>query len=260
MTYLSDKHKSKSKRLRYIVIIIIILVFYFWPNLRTKLYPYTEPIIISYSNSKSLFVVIPKYIYTYFSSRNALIQKESNLLMNIEHLENVIAEKDAIIHENNLIIDSGSHSLSNTLVMYPVLQDISSIYSTVVLSKGFKDGVTEKSTVYIRGRQPVCIISEVYNNTSVCKLLSADGVKTEGVTASSSVALSLVGIGGGNFISNVVRDSDLAIGDSIYLVSDQTMKLGVITDIIRNNQATSWQVYIRGLYNPVTSSVFYLSK
>ncbi len=261
MTYLSDKYNNKKRRSYYFVLaIILIALFYFWPSIRAKLYPYVQPIIVSYSKSKNILTFIPSSIHTYFSSRNTLSAQNTALLLTIERLENNIAEKDAIIRENNILETSGTQLTSSTLVMYPLIRDLTTMYSTVVLSKGFKDGVEENSLVYLRGRQAVCTIVEVSDRTSLCKLLSASGVTTEGVVASSSLVLSLVGNGGGSFISDVVRDTGVAVGDVIYLASNPTMTLGQIVNITRNDQATSWRVYIRGLYNPVTSSSFYMNK
>lgn len=261
MTYLSDKSRNKKQRLPYLVLLIILIsVFYFWPTLRVKIYPYVEPVVILYSQSKNTLTLIPSSMRTYFSSREELSARNASLMLTIERLENDLAKNDAFIKENNLIQTSGVNSQTSTLVAYPIMRDLTTMYSTVLLSKGFKDGVEEKSIVYLRGRQPVCIVEEVFDRTSLCKFLSASGVITEGATASSSLVLSLVGNGGGFFIADVVRDTGVTVGDAVYLASDQSMLLGTITSVTRNDQATSWRVYVRGTYNPVTSAVFYLNK
>lgn len=261
MTYLSDKSRTKKRRTYYsIFAIIFLVVFYFWPALRTRLYPYVEPVLISYGKSKSAASIIPSSLRTYFSSRNELSARNAELLVAVERLENSLAEKDALLREFALAGENSEHAPSATLVMYPLVRDFTSIYSSVVLSKGFKDGVEEKSLVYLRGKQPVCVITEVSDKTSLCKLLSAPGVVTEGVTASSSLILSLVGDGGGSFMADVVRDTNISVGDTIYLAHDQAMTLGTVTSITRNDQATSWRAYVRGAYSPVTSAIFYMDK
>lgn len=261
MTYLSDNSRNKKRRWKYFILLVIFaLVCYFWPKIRTKIYPKVEPIIVSYSDGKNIITSFPSSISAYFTSREALSTRNDALLLTIERLENSLMEKDSIIKEKKLIEDSGTPTPSTTIIMYPVMRDLTNIYSTLVLSKGFKDGVEEKSLVYLRGRQPVCTVVEVSDNTSVCKLLSSSGNITEGVTASSSLVLSLKGNGGGTFVADVLRDTDIKIGDTVYLASDQTMVLGTVSDVIKNNQATSWLVYVRGAYNPVTSSVFYMNK
>jgi cell shape-determining protein MreC len=219
-----------------------------------------EPIILIISSTKNVVANISPTTHIYFSSRNELVKQNASLMLTVEKLENEIAEKDSLIKEEYFIKSNSIQKMSSSIIMYPIMKDIIGIYSTVLLSKGFKNGVEENSLVFLRGRQPVCVIEQVYDKTSLCKLLSAPDVKTEGVVTSTSLVLPLTGIGGGAFISDVPRDTNINVGDIVYLASDQTMKLGTVTEVVHNNQETSLHVFIRGLYNPVTSSVFYINK
>jgi hypothetical protein len=111
--------------------------------------------------------------------------------------------------------------------------------------------------VYVRGYQAVCIIEEVYNATSRCRLLTASGVTTEGVTSSSSIAIPLVGRGG-HYLANVARDTPISVGEKVYLRSNPKMVLGTVKQVLDNNQDTSWHIFVEGAYNPVTTSIFYV--
>ena len=259
MTYLSDRAKNRRQyRYYFVAIALIALVAYFWPVIRTSIYPYIEPVVIKFGNSKNSIFSIPSTLGTYFTSRKDLAAQNATLSLSVEHLENELAEKNAFIKEYAL--KEGVGHAQATLIMYPLLRDVTTIYSSLLLSRGFKDGVTEDDLVYIRGHRPVCVIAEVYDRTSLCKLLTASGVITEGVDAASSLSLSLVGDGGGTFVVSVPRDTPVQTGDTIYLKSDPSMVLGVVTDITRDNQAVAWKIYIKGSYNPVTSNVFYITK
>lgn len=261
MTYLSDKSRKSKKYTRYsIFVFLLIVIVYFWPTVQKKLFTVIEPVVVFYSKSKSTFLILPSSFNTYFSSRNQLSKKVESLELTVERLENELAEKNGIIKENNFIEVGSIHEKTSTLVMYPVIRDVTNMYSSILLSKGYKDGIEEGSIVYVRGRQPVCTIVSVYDSTSLCKLLSAPKNAIEGVVASSSLTLSLIGDGNGAFISEVAHGTNVSVGENVYLVSNQTMMLGTIVDIVRDEQATSWHVYIRGVYNPIKSSVFYLTK
>jgi cell shape-determining protein MreC len=137
------------------------------------------------------------------------------------------------------------------------MKDITSLYSTILLSKGFKDGLDIGEIVTVRGGQAVCTIKEVYTSSSLCLLLTASGVTTEGVTSSSSITLSLVGRGG-YYLANIVRDTPVTVGETVYLRSDPTMVLGTVKEVSNNDQDTSWHVFVEGVYNPMTSSIFYV--
>lgn len=260
MTYLSDKRRTKRIYIRYVLAVLaFIAVVYMWPILRTKLYPNVEGVVVSYGETKGGLTPIFSSVSYYFSSRNSLLEKEASLLQSIERLENELAEKEAVVKELQLASIYSSTDKKITLVLYPVMQDITRVYSTLILSKGFKDGVKEQSLVYVRGRQAVCMITEVYDRTSLCTLFSASSQKVEGV-ASSSETLFLKGAGGGSFMAEVPRESDITVGETVFLKSDQTMKLGTITEIVRDEQMSSWYVFVRGAYNPLTSNIFYTSQ
>ncbi len=263
MTYLSgkaNKRKQNIRRLALVVFFIVIVIF--WTTVKKGLYPVIEPLLIGYGHSKGIASNIPEFFYSYTTSKETIIEKNKILEHAIENLENELAEKNAQLKEFNFIINEGE-SVGDVIVMYPLMTDITKLYSTILLSKGFKDGVEKDGYVYIRGRQPVCIIKEVYTSTSLCELISASGIKTDVIiegNSSSTMSLTLTGRGGGVFLGDVVRDTSVAIGDRVYLSSDPGMIIGTVVDVMHNNQDTSWRVFVSGAYNPVTSSVFYLHK
>lgn len=263
MTYLSDNSsKKKSKRIRYgISFLVIVVLVVFWPFFKKTLYQVTEPFFGSYYTTSHSFSFIPSFVHTYVGSRKKLAEENIALQQKVELLENALAEKEAYYKEHGTEVSSTSslhgETISPIVVMYPLMQDITSLYSTIILSKGFKDGVTVGATVFIRGRQAVCTVKEVSSLSSVCQLLTASGVVTEGVTSSSTVTLTLYGRGG-HFLANIPRDTPVTVGEKVYLRSDQGMVLGSIKQILDNNQDTSWHVFVEGAYNPITSSLFYV--
>lgn len=265
MTYLSGKTQKRNKFLRYFLYVSLFLfIFIFWSTIKSKLYPIFEPVVIKYSSAREVIGGIPNFFSTYISSRKKLIQKDKALEVTIENLENQIAEKNAKLKELDIVVSEfGDSSPSSTIILYPVMTDVTKLYSTMLLSKGYKDGVEKDMYVYVRGLQPVCIIKEVYTSTSLCELLSSRSVSTEVViesSSSSSISLNLVGRGGGSFLGDAARDTPISIGDKVFLKSDPSMKLGTVVDVIHNNQDTSWRVFVRGEFNPVTSSIFYIRK
>ena len=90
----------------------------------------------------------------------------------------------------------------------------------------------------------------------------SQGEVIDGVTVSSTtpISLALKGLGGGSFVADVPRDTSVTVGSVVALKGNQTMILGTVTSIIHDDQASSWFVFVRGAYNPMTSNVFYISK
>lgn len=266
MRYLSDRKQKRHTSLRYIFSVIFLLVtIIFWVSFKTALYPFFEQSLIRYGSVKEILSTVPEFISTYMDSREKILQRDKDLEITVERLENELAEKNARLKElDGIVLNFGdTAALSSTIVMYPLMKDITSIYSTILFSKGFKDGVEKDVYVYVRGMQPVCIIKEVYTLTSLCQLLSASGVTTEAVIRTSSsteIGITLSGRGGGTFLGDVLRDTVLVTGDPVYLKSDPSMLLGTVVEVLHNNQDTSWHVFVRGMYNPITSSIFYIRK
>lgn len=265
MTYLSGKSRKSKEKYGYAVYAgIVLLVAFFWVGVKASAYPVFEPVVKYYANIKYSVKSIPEFFSTYTTSRSTLVAKTKTLEVTIENLENQIAEKDAKLEELGMSKSELGDISGSVLTMYPLMEDVTRIYSTILLSKGFKDGVEKGEYVYVRGLQPVCMIKEVYTSTSLCELMSSSGIVTEAViigeASTTPISITLLGRGGGAFLGDVARDTMVASGDKVVLKSDHSMTIGKVVDILHNNQDTSWHVFVRGAYNPVTSSVFYLRK
>ncbi len=263
MTYLSGKIKKRKSYIHYASYVAIFFVIVsLWPIVKKYSYTAIEPAVVGYGSAKQSFTVFPEFFNTYLTSHQSLVFRQKELESQVEELENKLAEKDAFIRENNLSEFSTSSDLgikSRHIVMYPLMRDVTKIYSTITLSKGFRDGVTVGSIVYMRGLQAVCTIKEVYTSSSLCILLTSAGNTIEGVTSSSSIALTLVGRGE-SYLANVARDTPISVGEKVYLRSDQKMILGTVKQVLNNNQDTSWHIFVESVYSPITSSVFYVQQ
>lgn len=260
MTYLSGNRDRRKRNTAYIIGgVALILLVIFWVSIKRGLFPVLEPVVEKYSLVKNGFGLFPEFMQTYFRSHKDLALKNKSLQNEVERLENLVAEKDGQLRELSLIVGTSTTKFVPPTVLYPLMEDSLKIYSTVLLSKGFKDGIEVGDIAYIKGREAVCTIKEVYNSTSLCLLFTASDVTTEGVTASSSITLNLIGRGG-YYLANIVRDTPLSVGEKVYMRDNPHLLLGEVTDVLNNNQDTSWHAFVRSAYNPVTTSVFYVQQ
>jgi cell shape-determining protein MreC len=261
MTYLSGKSQKKRSYTKYALLVSVFLIIcIFWPTIRKYTYSALEPAVTRFGFTKQSLVVFPEFFGTYVTSHKTLALENKNLKLENERLINELSEKDANLREIvtlETLSVSTSTSYKAPFVLYPLVQDISKLYGTILLSKGYKDGIDVGDTVYIKGNQAVCTIKEVHNSSALCLLLTASGVVTEGVTSSSSITLTLTGRGG-HYLANIARDTPVAVGEVVYLRSNPRVVLGKVQQVANNNQDTSWHVFVEGAYNPVTSSVFYV--
>lgn len=223
-----------------------------------------EPVTVRFFEVGGNVIGVPRFIQTFFSSHLQREQTIKDLEQRVELLENENQLYASRVRELTPLTEvqatstKGEHFLA-TITMSSLAQDYTRLYATVIFNKGFRDDVEVGDTVFLRGRVAVCSVTEVYARSSVCSLFTAYGKTTEGVTASSSVVLTLLGRGG-HYIASVPRDTPVAVGEQVFLRDDQSFALGNVVDVIHNNQDTAWHVFVKSDYNPVSSSLFYIQK
>lgn len=261
MTYLSDKKKQQSRWLRYgLLVVTLFLLSFFWKQIRGITYPIVLPVAkVATSVINGVFSV-PSFFSTYITTHKASSERIAALEKNIELLENKVASQKAELEHYVVKDELQSKGHLATLEVDIITQDLYFLYSNVIISKGFTDGVEEGMILYTRGYQPVGIVAEVYRDTSLVLLLSAPGNKVNGFDGSNKVTLSLVGDGGGNFIAQIQKDINVAVGDEIFLSQNPTMNVGTIVDIQGSSQDFFRTVYIRGAYNPAKQNNYFIDK
>lgn len=259
MIYHSVKKKQTPRFVYFGIAIFSLTVFVFsWTSIRTIIVPVVVPLANAYGVSKTGFGKMISAIDATLVSKKSLVKNNQELSLTVERLENDLALSQAKVRELEDMSTGTSSSAAPVLVMYPVVTDYSRLYSTVILSKGFKSGVTVGSLVYMRGRHLACTITEVYVNSSLCKLFSAYDETVEGVVG--GVTVFVKGDGGSSFVADISKDDAIKEGDVVYLKSDPSYALGEVREIRRDEQAAFWKIYIRSYYNPLTSSSFYTSR
>lgn len=256
MTYLSDKRKqnTRSKIVGGVLVVAALLTF-FWKTIVVEISPVTLPVVETYASSRNGVMAIPHAIASYFTSRSAYEEKISSLELEIERLENMMAL--SLRTEEN-IAASTTLSEDTALRAYPIIEDMTGLYDTILISKGFVDGVAEGSKVYLRGRQVVGTVTQVHKKTSLVSLYSASGSTVRGVIPELSLAFTLEGAGGGSFMALLPKTLSPTEGMAVYLESDPTMILGTVVRIENDPQDIALRLYIRGAYNPSNSHTLYV--
>jgi hypothetical protein len=61
-------------------------------------------------------------------------------------------------------------------------------------------------------------------------------------------------------MADVVRDTPVSKGETVYLRSNPKIVIGTIQEVSNNNQDTSWHIFVKSAYNPSTASVFYVQQ
>lgn len=260
-TYLSDRKKQYSHWTRLTLLVIFLLVVsFFWKQIKVNTYQIVLPIASVVVKVTDGVFSIPSFFSTYITTHKTSSERIGVLEKNIELLENKVASQDANLEHYIAKDELQKNGHLVTLEVYPIAQDLYFLYSTLLISKGFTDGVEEGMIVYTRGYEPVGTVTQVYSNTALVSLLSASGNKVNGFTGENKTILTLIGDGGGNFIAQIPKDVEVVIGDNIFLSQNPVMKIGNITDIQNSQQDFFKTIYIRGIYNPVKQNNYFIDK
>jgi cell shape-determining protein MreC len=257
MTYHFVKRKSSHTKSIFITsFCVVLLIVLFWPSGKRFVYTYTESILVNIGETVHATGVIPQFVTTFFSSRKVLYDREKVLEEKVQSLENEVTKLrlTEAIYRDILLGDDVQIIAMNSFV-----RDVTYLYGTVMFNKGFEDGVIEDGLVFLSGREAVCRIQEVYKRSSLCSLFSSYGNSVEGVTASSSIPVTLEGRGG-HYIANMVRDTPIILGESILLRDNQTFILGTIVEIIKNDQDTFLRAFVRPSHNPNINTRYFVEK
>lgn len=261
MIYLSDRKKQYSRRTRLVILIIFLFILsFFWKQIRVLTYPVVLPVAQVVTNVIDGVFSVPSFFSTYITSHKTSSEKIDSLEKNIELLENKVAGQNSQLEQYVAKDELQAKGHLATLEVYPIAQDLYFLYSTILISKGFTDGVEEGMIVYTRGYQPVGTVTQVYRSTALVSLFSASGNKVNGFTDVNKITLSLVGEGGGNFIAQIPKEMNVTIGDSIFLSQDPAMNVGSVVDIQGSPQDFFKTVYIRGAYNPAKQNNYFIDK
>lgn len=267
MKYRSVKYSQPSTKRRIFFFVVVTLVIFFWPSIKKGVYTVFEPVTVRFFEVGGNVIGVPHFIQAFFTSHLQREKTLQELKQRVELLENENQLYASRLRELAPLMEAqatstqatkGEHLLT-TITMSSLAQDYTRLYATVIFNKGFRDDVEVGDTVFLRGRVAVCSIKEVYARSSVCSLFSAYGKTTEGVTASSSIVLTLLGRGG-HYIASVPRDTPVTVGEQVFLRDDQSFSVGKVVDVIHNNQDTAWHIFVESDYNPVSSSLFYIQK
>ncbi|MEN9338367.1 MAG: rod shape-determining protein MreC [Candidatus Parcubacteria bacterium] len=203
----------------------------------------------------------------YFSSRNSLVKERDLLKIEIENQKEKIVElsesqrgsleQDASLASSSNVIDIGN---KNTISAKPIFKDFTSIYDTLLLDKGFVDGVEKGDKVFLYPNLAVGEIESIDRNTSLLKLFSKNENKVEVLMKNEkeNTILDIYGIGSGDFYAELPESMEISPETILYLLSDDRKAVGIVSRVEKREASFFQDVLIKGYYNTRTSHTFYI--
>jgi len=235
--FLARDYGKKHFYFPIIAVIFFILIFSLsWT--RNILFSIGSPLWFM-KNSISSFVAANVNV---LSSKTTLI-KENNLYKEQIKLD----EKDRVLFD---LLKKENEDLKNILNRNQVnrklllgavlVKPFLSPYDTLIIDIGTLEGVIAGDQVIVDGNIFIGYISEVYSDTSKVVLYSSPGEKVKVLIGDNNVEKEAVGLGGGNFIVEMPRGSDVKEGDSIVIPSVSSNIFGIV-EKIESKESNSFQ-------------------
>lgn len=237
MSYLLDKKEKRKKNL-YIALGVIVFIFLF--NFRLNVLNGLSYIagglfrpILVFGNSIGEEIT---NLGSFFISKSSLYLENRNLQSQIKEEEARMANYNSIVEENDKLKEIlGRKKEKANMVLAAILSKPNqSLYDTLLVDAGSKQGIKEGKMVFGLGDIPIGEISMVYENSSKVVLFSSNGERTQVVVAGKDIYLEVVGRGGGNFEIILPRDFSLQKGDQVLMpgINNYVLAIGetVISD------------------------------
>lgn len=210
MSYHLDKKIKRKKYFRFFIFIVLfVFIIYFQKGIARIL-------SVGANTVFRPFVTMGNNIGENFSNFGAYFRIKKNVYLDNENLRKELDEKNATLSNYNSVLNENiqlkesldriGENKGNFILAGILSKPNKSVYDTLIIDIGEKDGIVVGNLVTALGGVPLGRIAEVYGSSSKVLLFSTAGEKTEVVVGGSDVYLEAIGRGGGNFEINVPRD------------------------------------------------------
>src|ERR1035437_9708272 len=249
MSYLLDK-KIKNKKIFKIAfgVIFLIILFFFragifngFSKISHKIF---RPVLITGNNLGDKF----KSFGAYFVSKSYLYEQNQKLQAQVDFNNARNSNYDSVVAGNISIKEIlNRKDLKVPMVLSAILNKPNrSIYDTLVIDVGAKEGIKTGNTVFALGNVPIGQVDIVYDNSSKVILFSNAGETTQAVISSKNlpvlptgqavgrqdVFMELVGRGGGNFEMIMPKDLTMQKGDQVVMPGISPYVLAIAQTVI----------------------------
>ena len=238
------------------ILIIFIIYFFSFPHFKIFIAKFSNPFFAKI-NFQNIFVN-NSYLnfHNYFSGLENVSLRNKSLEQDLEDRESEIMN----LKENS--VTANQVSLGPSFVEAKILnQDYFKIYESVILNKGFVDGVAKGNEVYLYPNYFLGNIERIENDKSILSLASSHKKLLKGLLKNNlqpDLVIDLLGLGGGDFSFEIPESVVIATGTLIYLYKDTSKLIGEIIGLEKLETSLYQKVLVRGYYNLATSGRYYI--
>jgi len=272
------ENKTTLKRTVIIFFIAFSIINYFFGS---SIRPYI-------ANSLSFIVKKISPLDNFVTTIKINFYDKANLLLEKDRLENeniILLNKIDILKtmiqnasDTEEFLENGE---TDILIANSITPKNKILYNNIILNKGFTDEVKVGDLVFVNGLLPVGKIKEIYGDSSVLELFSANNNKIDVyiVTASTSTQvlenassthhasssdntlnIEAYGDGAYNFVAAIPDNITVNIGDKIYMREFSNYSIGEVLYKESNENEKINKVYIKSNFDSLVNNKFYIKK
>ncbi|TSC69570.1 MAG: Uncharacterized protein G01um101456_129 [Parcubacteria group bacterium Gr01-1014_56] len=252
MTTISPKRKRNAARLQ--LISLLVLIFAVVGVVTLVRGPLTSLLWRAGSPLAQVSDAWTSKLNTLFSS----FQGNYQLALENKQLQDALASSSVLLLDRQVLY-SENLELKNRLGRVPpnmtsILGNVinrppGTPYDTLMIDIGKRDGVSEGDLVSAGGSVYIGVITEVYTNTSRVVLFSAPGEAHAATllqeSATTSLAISVEGQGGGSLKAQVPQGVIVEIGDEVLFPSLVPEFVALVVAVEEKSQASFKTIYLQ---------------
>jgi len=177
-------------------------------------------------------------------SKQSLIEENNNLKQQLLETEGSSILNAVLKEENAELRYLLGRDVEDNLILGTVLTKPNvSLYDTLIIDIGAKEGVHVGDKVLALGDFFVGFVSKVFTDSAQVTLFSSPGVKTNILVGEEDLIAVAIGRGAGNFSFELSRDFEISEGDVITLANFSTQAFGEVESII-HTEIDAFQVVL----------------
>ncbi|OGD68174.1 hypothetical protein A3E89_02605 [Candidatus Campbellbacteria bacterium RIFCSPHIGHO2_12_FULL_35_10] len=248
MNYRLGTRKKNNNFFWFLLVIIVALFFY--AKLTTTFDGFFRIFFSPLWGSKNQVEETSSDVLGFFVSKKTLIASNEQLKKTASETEMMLVDRNLLLKENLELKEIMGRKISQDMLLASVLSKLNaSIYDTFVIDAGSDLGLRVGDKVFAYGDILIGDLSEVSKSTSRVRLFSFPKQETFVIVGIHNIEAVAVGRGAGNFEIKLPQNTDVAIGDPVFVGGIDTKILGNISEIFSDPKDPFQLIIVKGPIN-----------
>lgn len=191
---------------------------------------------------------------SFFTSRREVYLENKDLKNQVDVLNAKLVDRTLLLEENKRLKALLGREDESSKVLGVVLSRPSRTpYDTLIVDVGEKHGVSKGDRVVL---ESVLLgeVTEAYYASSKVTLFSTAGNSINVIVGTEGIPAEAVGKGGGVYEITLPRESEVYVGDTVYLSNLEPLVLGTVTKINEDPNDAFETIHVVSVINPFTIS------